>query len=92
MARSAKLTFMTGDKTDKATLEKLESALNNHRIDQFEILLYKKNGKSFNKVFTFVFWNANHFTIKESFRLPKFMNSKLVLCFYNIRKINFKVN
>ena len=36
---------MAGDKTDKATMEKLERTLDNHMIDQFEILVYKKNCK-----------------------------------------------
>ena len=42
MQRSAKCSFMVGDKTDKPTMEKLERTLDNHMIDQFEILLYKK--------------------------------------------------
>lgn len=46
MQKSAKCTFLAGDKTDKATLEKLERTLDNHMIDQFEILLYKKNSES----------------------------------------------
>lgn len=45
MQRSAKVNFMAGDKTDKATMEKLERTLDNHLIDQFEILLYKKTCK-----------------------------------------------
>ena len=45
MQRSAKATFMVGDKTDKTTMEKLERALDNHMIDQFEILLYKKGSE-----------------------------------------------
>ena len=68
MCRSAKLTFMTGDKTDKATIEKLESALDNHRIDQFEILLYKKAGKClriffcFRVCFFFAVWSTLYHT------------------------------
>ena len=46
MQRSSKIVWMVGDKTDKATVEKLNSALENHLIDQFEILLYKDKEKN----------------------------------------------
>lgn len=45
MQRSGKCTFLAGDKTDKTTMEKLERTLDNHMIEQFEILLYKKGGE-----------------------------------------------
>ena len=46
MQKSAKCTFMYGEMTEKATVAKLELAMENHSMEQFEILLYKKNRKS----------------------------------------------
>ena len=37
---------MYGDMTDKATITALETCLDTHALDQFEILLYKKTRKS----------------------------------------------
>ena len=41
---------MYGELTDKNTIEALNLALDNHLQDQFEILLYKKNRKSYYRV------------------------------------------
>lgn len=43
MQKSCRCTFMYGEMTDKATISKVEIALDNHSMEQFEILLYKKN-------------------------------------------------
>uniref|UniRef100_T1JZC8 Cyclic nucleotide-binding domain-containing protein n=2 Tax=Tetranychus urticae TaxID=32264 RepID=T1JZC8_TETUR len=43
MQKSCRCTFMYGEMTDKATISKIENALDNHSMEQFEILLYKKN-------------------------------------------------
>lgn len=37
---------MYGEMTDKATISKIEQTLDNHSLEQFEILLYKKTRKS----------------------------------------------
>ncbi|UYV74707.1 KCNH5 [Cordylochernes scorpioides] len=46
MQKSCRCTFMHGEMTDPATVDKLDRALDNHYVDQAEILLYKKNSKS----------------------------------------------
>lgn len=46
MQKSAKCSFMYGEMTDKATVAKLDAAMENHIMEQVEILLYKKNRKS----------------------------------------------
>ncbi|XP_074594624.1 potassium voltage-gated channel protein ether a go-go isoform X2 [Brevipalpus obovatus] len=43
MQKSCRCTFMYGEMTDKATIIKVESALDSHSMEQFEILLYKKS-------------------------------------------------
>lgn len=45
MQKSCRCTFMYGDMTEKVTISKIENALESHSMDQFEILLYKKNRK-----------------------------------------------
>lgn len=45
MQRSGKCTFLAGESTDKGTMDKLEAAMDNHSIEQFEFLFYKKNRK-----------------------------------------------
>lgn len=45
MQKSCRCTFMYGDVTEKMTINKIENALDSHSMDQFEILLYKKNRK-----------------------------------------------
>ncbi|KAI2805179.1 Potassium voltage-gated channel sub H member 5 [Blomia tropicalis] len=42
MQKSARSSFMYGEMTDKQTITRIEQALENHAIEQFEILLYKK--------------------------------------------------
>ena len=37
---------MYGEMTDKQTISRIEQVLDNHVIEQFEILLYKKTRKS----------------------------------------------
>ena len=46
MQKSARCSFMYGEMTDKTTITRVEQALENHAIEQFEILLYKKTRKS----------------------------------------------
>lgn len=46
MQKSCRCSFMYGEMTDKATITKIEQALDNHSMEQFEILLYKKTRKS----------------------------------------------
>ena len=46
MQKSCRCTFMYGDMTDKATITALETCLDTHALDQFEILLYRKTRKS----------------------------------------------
>jgi len=41
---------MYGEMTDKATINRIDQSLETHAMEQFEILLYKKN----RKYFTFV--------------------------------------
>lgn len=36
---------MYGEMTDKQTIMRIEQALDNHAIEQYEILLYKKTSK-----------------------------------------------
>ena len=50
MQKSCRVSFMYGELTDKNTIEALNLALDNHLQDQFEILLYKKNRKSYYRV------------------------------------------
>lgn len=38
---------MYGELTEKETVSRIEYALENQQLDQFEILLYKKNSKNF---------------------------------------------
>ncbi|KAH9518229.1 Potassium voltage-gated channel sub H member 5 [Dermatophagoides farinae] len=42
MQKSCRCTFMYGEMTDKQTISRIEQVLDNHVIEQFEILLYKK--------------------------------------------------
>ena len=46
MQKSCRCSFMYGEMTDKATISKIEQTLDNHSLEQFEILLYKKTRKS----------------------------------------------
>ena len=46
MQKSARCSFMYGEMTDKQTTTRIEQALENHAIEQYEILLYKKTSKS----------------------------------------------
>lgn len=46
MQKSCRCTFMYGEMTDKQTISRIEQVLDNHVIEQFEILLYKKTRKS----------------------------------------------
>ncbi|XP_076366902.1 potassium voltage-gated channel protein eag-like [Tachypleus tridentatus] len=43
MQKSCQANFMYGEMTDKNTIAKIEQCLENQSLDQFEILLYKKN-------------------------------------------------
>ncbi|KAI1287680.1 Potassium voltage-gated channel protein eag [Halotydeus destructor] len=43
MQKSCRCTFMYGEMTDKLTIQKIEQSLDSHSLEQFEILLYKKN-------------------------------------------------
>ncbi|XP_076334897.1 potassium voltage-gated channel protein eag-like isoform X2 [Tachypleus tridentatus] len=43
MQKSCRCSFMYGDMTEKSTINGIEQCLENHFLDQFEILLYKKN-------------------------------------------------
>lgn len=45
MQKSCRCTFMYGEMTDKGTITKIEQSLDNHALEQFEIMLYKKNRK-----------------------------------------------
>lgn len=45
MQKSCRCTFMYGEMTDKQTISRIEQVLDNHVIEQFEILLYKKTRK-----------------------------------------------
>ena len=47
MQKSCRVSFMYGELTDKGTIKSLNHALENHMQEQFEILLYKKNRKTF---------------------------------------------
>lgn len=47
MQKSCRCTFMYGELTDKETIARIDECLENQLHDQFEILLYKKNSKSF---------------------------------------------
>lgn len=38
--------FMYGELTEKETVSRIEYALENQQLDQFEILLYKKNSNT----------------------------------------------
>lgn len=51
MQKSCKCTFMYGEMTDKSTIAALERCLDNHSLDQFEILLYKKTRKFISSLF-----------------------------------------
>ena len=46
MQKSCRFSFMYGELTDKNTISALNDALETHRQEQYEILLYKKNRKS----------------------------------------------
>ncbi|XP_076318646.1 potassium voltage-gated channel protein eag-like [Tachypleus tridentatus] len=43
MQKSCRCNFMYGELTEKNTISKIEHTLDNQALDQFEILLYKKN-------------------------------------------------
>lgn len=43
MQKSCRFSFMYGELTDKNTISALNDALETHRQEQYEILLYKKN-------------------------------------------------
>ena len=47
MQKSCRVSFMYGELTDKNTIDAIDEALETHQTEQFEILLYKKNRKSF---------------------------------------------
>ena len=47
MQKSCRCSFMCGEMTDKETIERVDECLESYTQDQFEILLYKKNRKSF---------------------------------------------
>lgn len=42
MQKSCRCSFMYGELTDKQTISQVEQNLDNHSMEQFEILLYKK--------------------------------------------------
>jgi potassium voltage-gated channel Eag-related subfamily H protein 5 len=42
MQKSTRCSFMYGEMTDKTTITRIEQSLDNHSMEQFEILLYKK--------------------------------------------------
>lgn len=44
MQKSCRCSFMYGELTDKQTISQVEQNLDNHSMDHFEILLYKKSG------------------------------------------------
>lgn len=44
MQKSCRCSFMYGELTDKQTIGQVEQNLDNHSMDHFEILLYKKSG------------------------------------------------
>ena len=45
MQKSCRCTFMYGEMTDKSTINRIDQSLETHAMEQFEILLYKKNRK-----------------------------------------------
>ncbi len=45
MQKSTRCSFMYGEMTDKTTISRIEQSLDNHSMEQFEILLYKKTRK-----------------------------------------------
>ncbi len=45
MQKSCRVGFMYGELTDQATIEQIETTLDQHQTEQFEILLYKKNSE-----------------------------------------------
>ena len=47
MQKSCRCAFMFGELTDKETISRVDHVLEHQLHDQFEILLYKKNSKSF---------------------------------------------
>lgn len=46
MQRSCNCSFMYGEQTDKETIKKTDTALENYQVEQVEIRLYKKNSKT----------------------------------------------
>lgn len=69
MQKSCRCTFMYGEMTDKLTITKLEQALDNHSLEQFEILLYKKNREFELKDLTV--WDENRTEDKLSAEISK---------------------
>ena len=45
MQKSCRCSFMYGEMTDRNTITRIEQSLDNHSMEQFEILLYKKTRK-----------------------------------------------
>lgn len=45
MHRSSSCSFMFGEQTDKETIRKIESCLQQYASEQLEVRLYKKNSK-----------------------------------------------
>lgn len=63
MQKSTRCSFMYGEMTDKQTITRVEQSLDNHSIEQFEILLYKKT----RKFYFFFFFFHTYFSLNFAY-------------------------